>query len=130
MKPNKDDTRPNILLITCDQLRSDFVGAYGADFMRTPNIDRLAEEGCLYENAYSPNPVCIPARHNMLTGLTAKHHGYDDNYFDAVAKPCPWQLPTFPQILSDGGYETIAVGKIHFQPERRHTGFDFFYNMD
>ena len=122
--------RPNILLITCDQLRSDFVGCCGGSFMKTPNIDRLAEEGCVFENAYSPNPVCIPARHNLLTGLTARHHGFDDNYFGAEAKACPYYLPTFPQVLNDGGYETIAIGKMHFQPERRAAGFDYFLNMD
>lgn len=124
------DPRPNILLITCDQLRFDYVGAYGCDFIDTPNVDKLAEEGCLFTNAYSPNPVCIPARHNLLTGLTARHHGFDDNYFGECAKAAPYYLPTFPQILSDSGYETIAVGKMHFQPERRMNGFDYFYNMN
>lgn len=124
------DTRPNILLITCDQLRYDYVGAYGCDFIETPNIDRLAGEGCLFVNAYSPNPVCIPARHNLLTGLTARHHGFDDNYFGESAKAAPYYLPTFPQILSDSGYETVAIGKMHFQPERRMNGFDYFYNMN
>ena len=127
---NQEDRRPNILLITCDQLRSDYLGCYGADFMQTPNIDALAAEGRVYENAYSPNPVCIPARHNLLTGLTDRHHGFDDNYFGEEAKPLPYYLPTFPQILSDNGYDTCAVGKMHFQPERRMNGFDHFFNMD
>ncbi len=121
---------PNILLITCDQLRFDYIKSYGADFMQTPHIDALADDGCLFENCYSLNPVCIPARYNILTGLTARHHGFDDNYFGDMAKNVPYYLPTFPQILSDGGYETIAIGKLHFQPERRLSGFDFFYNMN
>jgi arylsulfatase A-like enzyme len=125
-----EDQRPNIILITCDQLRFDYIGATSGGKIHTRNIDRLAAEGCLYENAYSPNPVCIPARHNLITGLTARHHGFDDNYFGAEAKPCPYYLPTFAQILRDGGYETIAIGKMHFQPERNATGFDFFYNMN
>ncbi len=126
------ENRPNILLITADQLRFDYVGAYQKEnkFMDTPCIDALAADGCLYANAYSPNPVCIPARHNLITGLTARHHGFDDNYFGAQAKPAPWNLPTFAQILSDAGYSTAAVGKMHFQPERRATGFDFFLNAD
>jgi len=129
--PMPDQKRPNILLITCDQLRYDFIRAYAKnDFMQTPNIDALARNGCLYENAYSPNPVCIPARHNLITGLTARHHGFDDNYFGEQSKPCPWYLPTFAQILSDAGYSTIAIGKMHFQPERRATGFDSFLNCD
>lgn len=125
--------RPNILLITMDQLRYDYVGAYQPAeqrFMDTPCMDALARDGCLYTHAYSPNPVCIPARYNMITGLTARHHGFDDNYFGPEAKPAPWNLPTFAQILSDVGYSTAAVGKMHFQPERRATGFDFFLNAD
>ncbi len=123
---------PNILLITADQLRFDYIGAYQKEnqFMDTPNIDRLAQDGCLCENSYSPNPVCIPARHNLITGLTARHHGFDDNYFGDTAKPAPWYLPTFAQILNDAGYQTAAVGKMHFQPERRCTGFDIFLNAD
>ncbi len=125
------DKRPNIILITMDQLRYDYIGAYQKDkFVKTPNLDKLAEEGCVYENAYSPNPVCIPARHNIITGLTAKYHGFDDNYFGKDAKSCPWSLPTFATLLSDAGYRTIAIGKIHFQPERRSTGFDYFLNAD
>lgn len=121
---------PNILLITCDQLRFDFIGKTSEGRIHTPNIDRLADEGCLYQNAFSPNPVCIPARHNLITGLTDRTHGFDDNYFGDEARPCPYYLPTFAQILRDGGYETVAIGKMHFQPERNAAGFDFFYNMN
>lgn len=116
--------RPNILIITTDQQRYDTIHAAGADHMITPNLDRLVEEGCFYSNAYSPNPVCIPARHNILTGLSAKYHGFDDNYFGAQAKSIPHQLTTFPQLLSDHGYDTIGIGKMHFQPCRRHNGFN------
>lgn len=126
---HRHDDAPNILLITADQLRWDYVGAYGS-FVRTPNLDRLAAEGCVFDRAYSPNPVCIPARHNLITGLPARYHGFDDNYFGAEAKACPWYLPTFAQILSDCGYDTAAIGKMHFQPERRATGFDRFENCD
>ena len=70
MKQSAD--QPNILLITCDQLRADYLGCSGADFMKTPHLDRLAREGVRFSNAYSPNPVCIPARHNLITGLPAR----------------------------------------------------------
>ena len=69
----QSQSRPNILLITMDQLRYDYVGAYqpeGQRFMDTPCMDALAQNGCLYTHAYSPNPVCIPARYNLITGLT------------------------------------------------------------
>lgn len=127
----REKNAPNILLITADQLRWDYVHAYGVnDFIQTPALDSLAEEGCICERAYSPNPVCIPARYNMITGLPARFHGFDDNYFGEEAKPCPWELPTFAQILSDSGYATAAIGKMHFQPARRATGFDLFENCD
>ncbi|MDO5137580.1 MAG: sulfatase-like hydrolase/transferase [Oscillospiraceae bacterium] len=123
--------RPNILLLFVDQLRWDYVHSYGInEWIQTPNIDSIGINGCRYDNAYSPNPVCIPARHNMITGLPCRYHGFDDNYFGAEAKNCPWYLPTFAQICSDAGYSTFAVGKMHFQPERRATGFDSFLNMD
>lgn len=124
-------SKPNILLIMADQLRWDWVGCYGRNnWIKTPNLDKLAEDGSLYTNCYSPNPVCIPARHNLITGLTAKDHGFDDNYFGPNAKSVPSSLPTFAEIVSDAGYNTAAIGKMHFQPERRSTGFDIFLNQD
>lgn len=115
--------KPNILLITTDQQRYDTICALGYPHMYTPNLDRLVQEGCSFRNAYSPNPVCMAARHNILTGLSARYHGFDDNYFDE-GKAIPYDLPTFPQILTDGGeYDAVAIGKMHFQPCRRHNGF-------
>lgn len=125
----KVENRPNILLITTDQQRYDTLHCAGYDFMETPNLDALAEEGCLFTHAFSNNPVCIPARHNLLTGLGCRHHTFDDNYFDD-SHQIPYQLPTFAQCLSDSGYDTIAVGKLHFQPYRRHNGFHRLHLMD
>lgn len=114
--------QPNILFLLTDQQRFDTIHAAGNGYIHTPNLDRLMREGCHFTNAYSPNPVCIPARHNMLTGLPARYHGYDDNYF-IDPPPIPYDLPTFAQILTDGGYDAAAIGKMHFQPPRRHNGF-------
>ncbi len=114
---------PNILLITTDQQRFDTIHAMGNSVIKTPNLDRLVQEGCVFTNAYSPNPVCIPARHNMITGLGARHHGLDDNYFDN-SRAIPPELPTFAQILTDDtSYDAMAIGKMHFLPCRRHNGF-------
>ncbi|SKC76595.1 sulfatase family protein [Maledivibacter halophilus] len=121
--------QPNILLITTDQQRFDTICAGGYEYMNTPNLDRLAEEGCLFTNAYSPNPACIPARHNIISGLTAKYHGFDENYFDN-SRQMPYNIPTFPELLSNAGYDTVAIGKMHFQPCRRHNGFNRMYTME
>ncbi len=123
------EKRPNILLITTDQQRFDTIAASGYPHMITPNLDRLVHEGCNCVNAYSPNPVCLPARHNIITGLSARWHTFDDNYFDD-SHQIPYDLPTFAQCLSDQGYDTIAIGKMHFQPYRRHNGFHRLYLMD
>lgn len=112
--------RPNVLLLFTDQQRFDTIAAAGHSHMITPNLDRLVNEGCTCTRAYSPNPVCVPARHNLITGLTARYHGYASN-FATVGDP---SLPTLPRILSDNGYETRAIGKMHFRPARRHNGFD------
>ncbi|MGP8313834.1 sulfatase [Enterocloster aldenensis] len=118
-----DKNAPNILLITTDQQRFDTIHAAGAAHMITPNLDRLVREGCLYENAYSPNPTCMAARHNIITGLPARYHGFDDNYFDVIKAP-PHELPMMAQVLADNGYDTAAFGKMHFLPFRRHNGFN------
>ncbi len=95
--------------------------------MHTPNLDRLVREGCLYSNAYSPNPICMPARHNLITGLPSRYHGLPDNMF---SKTLPYNLPTLPRILSDNGYYSVAIGKMHYSPVRRHNGFDSIELME
>jgi len=115
------DARPNILLLMTDQQRFDTLGAAGYSHVKTPNLDRLIREGTYFPKAYSPNPVCMPARHNILTGLPAKYHGISGNDFHKII---PRELPVMPQLLSDNGYETRAIGKMHFRPIRRHHGFN------
>ena len=72
-------TRPNIVLFLPDQLRHDFLGCYGADFVTTPNIDQLAHNGVRYTRAYSPHPICVPARCALLTGMHGVKTGVLDN---------------------------------------------------
>lgn len=115
-----NEKKPNILLLFTDQQRYDTIAASGYSYMQTPNLDRLVREGCIFHNAYSPNPVCVPARHNLLTGLPARYHGYAHNLRHSLDAA----IPTLPRILSDNGYETRAIGKMHFRPARRHNGFN------
>ncbi|GAA0179898.1 arylsulfatase [Clostridium sediminicola] len=119
-KIGKKDERPNVLIIMTDQQRHDTIAHLGNDHMITPNLDRLAREGCSYTNAYTPNPICCPARHSFLTGISTGNHGIADNDFNARLAP---DIVTFPRILSQGDYVTEAIGKMHFQPCREHHGF-------
>jgi len=112
--------RPNILLIFTDQQRRDTIGAAGAPWMKTPNLDRLVREGGWFRNAYSPCPVCIPARHNLLTGHHCETTGYYNNVHRPMRRP---NVPVYPNLLSDAGYHVGGVGKQHFQPATRTHGF-------
>lgn len=122
MKPDNigPENRPNILLLFTDQQRFDTIAAAGHGHMKTPNLDRLVGEGCLFTNAYTPNPICVPARYSMLTGATEAQHNIVDN---STAASNVNGMATLPEVLSDNGYFTAAVGKMHFHPPRRHHGF-------
>ncbi|MQG47012.1 MAG: sulfatase, partial [SAR202 cluster bacterium] len=71
--------KPNIVFLFPDQFRSDFSGCYGADWLETPNIDRIAADGIRYTNAFSASPICVPARTALLTGMNAIKNGVTDN---------------------------------------------------
>lgn len=115
--------RPNIVFIMPDQLRADFLGCYGATFVQTPHIDALAEHGVRFERAYSPHPVCVPARVALMTGMDALKNGVLDN--GQMLRPDHRQcgIDTWPETLSDHGYYTVAVGKMHFYPWEARWGF-------
>jgi arylsulfatase len=111
--------KPNLLLIMCDQLRFDALGCYGNSLVKTPNIDRLAQRGICFDQAYSQTPVCVPARHGLISGLNPFELGLLKN--ENLAKEIDHPLP---ELIRKQGYFTCAVGKMHFQPERKHYGFD------
>lgn len=111
--------KPNIVLILCDQLRADVLGCYGSTVVETPNIDRLAASGVCFDRAYSQTPVCIPARHALISGKNAFELGMLEN---TAKHPKPF-VPLAP-LIRDRGYSTSAVGKMHFIPTREHFGFD------
>lgn len=121
------DQRPNILLLHTDQQRFDTVAALGPAHMHTPNLDRLVRMGCTFRRAYSSNPVCMPARHDLITGVSARHHGYYHNSNKFIAD---YGLATIPRLLTESGYQTMAVGKMHFNPPREHHGFAHMYLME
>ncbi len=112
--------RKNILLILADQERHDTIGAAGFGHMHTPNLDRLAAAGTIFTHACSTNPVCMPARHDLLTGLPGKAHGYYGNFEHPMP---PFTVPTIPGLLAKHSYRTAAIGKCHHNPVRAHHGF-------
>ncbi len=105
--------QPNILLIVADDLGLGDVGAYGATAVKTPNIDALADEGIRFENGYATSATSTPSRYGMFTGM------YPWKNPDARILPAdaplliPTDMPTFPKMLQDEGYNTAAIGKWH-----------------
>ena len=80
------DAPPSALLITIDTLRADAVGAYGGRAGLTPHLDRLADEGILFEQAYATVPLTLPSHASMLTGLTPPRHGVHDNGYEVLPR--------------------------------------------
>lgn len=115
-------SKPNLLLIMCDQLRFDALGCYGNRIVQTPNIDRLAARSVVFDNAYSQTPVCVPARYGLLSGLHPFQLGLVDH--GPLKRTIDHPLPA---MLKKSGYFTCAVGKMHFTPVREHYGFDRMY---
>jgi len=105
-------SRPNILLIFTDQQRADTIHAGGNPVIRTPNLDRLVREGTLFRNAYTPSPVCVPARCSLIFGRYPHNTGCFDNGY-----PMPGNIPSLMSLLSEAGYRTHGIGKMHFSPD-------------
>lgn len=100
--------RPNILFFFTDQQRFDTCGCYGQRLPVTPNLDRLAERGTRFANAFTCQPVCGPARACLQTGRYATDLGCFKNNI-----PLPQDIPTLATRLTQAGYQTAYVGKWH-----------------
>ena len=101
----------NLVLICTDQQRRDGVGCYGNPAVETPCLDRLAEGGLRFDRAYVANPICMPSRMSLFTGCYPRNHGVWTN--GLFGGP---QLPMLSQTLSDAGFATASIGKLHFMP--------------
>ncbi|MGD2175091.1 MAG: sulfatase-like hydrolase/transferase, partial [Candidatus Brocadiaceae bacterium] len=121
------DERPNILIITADQLRLNAIGAAGCSEVETPALDGLAARGTFFTESYTTSPVCLPARASWWTGRMPSETG--------IQRPKPHRairgdLPTLAEWLGErGGYEAIHAGKWH-APElvlTRHDQLPGFY---
>lgn len=108
--------RPNLLVIMADQLVPFLMGAYGHPVVKTPHLDRLVERGVRFDAAYTPYPLCAPARAAFMTGRYGSRLGCYDN-----AAVLHADEPTIAHYLANAGYEAVLSGKMHFiGPDQLH----------
>jgi arylsulfatase A-like enzyme len=101
---------PNFLLIITDQHRADHLGCYGNKVVKTPSIDRIAENGTRFENFYVATPICMPNRATLMTGRMPSLHGARQNGI-----PLSLYATTFVEVMRAAGYDTALFGKCHLQ---------------
>jgi choline-sulfatase len=109
-------SRPNLLFLFSDQHAQQVAGCYGDRLVRTPNLDRLAAGGVVFDNAYCPSPICVPSRMSMLT---ARHPSAQDCWTndDFLAS----DRATWPHALGAAGYRPILVSRLHAMgPDQMH----------
>ena len=111
--------RPNLLFIMSDQHSKFHLGAYGDSLVRTPHLDRLASEGMTFTNAYTPAPLCVPARMSFMTGRRPSVNQVWTN--DHILNSA---LPTWAHAVGALGYETALIGRMHFLGADQRHGFE------
>ncbi|OPZ22985.1 MAG: Arylsulfatase [candidate division BRC1 bacterium ADurb.BinA364] len=104
--------RPNILLILTDQQNSSMMSCAGNPWLQTPNMDSLAASGVRFANAFPGNPVCVPSRWAMMTGVMPSRIGMDTNRAE-VTLPPEIMAHAMGRVFSEAGYETVYGGKVH-----------------
>jgi len=109
--------RPNVLFLMDDEHRPDVLGYAGDEVVRTPRLDWLAETGTVFTNAYTPAPVCVPARHSIRTGQLPRT--WDRAGFENFEE----KYRTLARHLGDHGYMTASAGKEHYHGENQMQGW-------
>lgn len=122
-----EDAKPrNIIFILIDDMRFDSMSCMGHPFLKTPNLDRLAQNGVLFNHAYVTTSLCSPSRASILSGQYAHRHRVMDN-----STPLPPGTPIFPIELQKNGYETAYIGKWHMggESDEPRQGFDHWISF-
>jgi N-acetylglucosamine-6-sulfatase len=119
--------RPNIVVVLVDDMRWNEFGEAGHNYIKTPNIDRIAKEGACFVNAFATTPLCSPSRASFLTGQYAHTNGIIDN---TARNKQSHNLNTFPKQLHDNGYATAFIGKWHMgNDDSKRPGFDYWVSL-
>jgi len=114
---------PNVVFILTADQRSDCLGVAGHPFLKTPNLDRLANEGVRFANAFATSSLCSPSRASFMSGRYAHGHGVFNNFTEY-----PDALPSYPKVLQKAGYQTAYIGKWHMgeNNDEHRSGFTYW----
>ncbi len=116
------DKRPNIVYCITDRRRYDTIGALGFPYMDTPNLDRLAREGCVFSRCYAAGLSCAPSRAAIFTG-------YYPHTTGILKNACEWKH-SWLENMADAGYHNVNIGKMHTWPHDTPCGFHQRYNVE
>ena len=108
----------NILFIMADEHNYNCINQLGNDFIITPNIDSLVKEGTTFTSAYTPSPLCVPARASLATGTYVHKNKYWDGAHAYDARVPGWQ-----HVLRDNNVNVTSIGKLHYKDRTIDTGF-------
>src|SRR4051794_37689191 len=111
--------RPNLLLVIADDWSKGHAGAYGCEWIKTPNFDRIAREGVLFNNAFTSNPKCSPCRATILTGRNTWQLKEAINHYSIF----PNEFAVYPDLLEKAGYFVGMTGKGWGPGDFQSTGF-------
>lgn len=108
----------NLLILLADEHDPRYMGCAGKSWIHTPNLDRLAARGTRFRNAYTPSPICVPARAGLATGRYVHESGYWDNAIAYEGRTTSWH-----HRLGCAGVKVESIGKLHFRADSDPTGF-------
>ncbi len=132
-KAGADGDSPNFVIIYCDDLGYGDLGCFGATGMKTPNIDRMAEEGMKFTEFYSASPVCSPSRAALMTGRIPQRMGINGVFFPESYTGMPGSELTIAEVAREAGYATGMVGKWHLGHRKEYLplqqGFDEYFGI-
>lgn len=103
--------KPNIIFLFSDDQSTDTLGCYGNKDVKTPNIDRLAADGMVFDNHYNPTSICMASRATVMTGMYEYKHGCNFQHGNMLTKT--WKK-SYPVLLREAGYITAFAGKFGF----------------
>jgi arylsulfatase A-like enzyme len=127
---NEEKRKPNVLFIMTDQQHARMMSCAGNEWLKTPALDAMAEDGIRFENAYSANPVCVPSRTSMATGVMSCRLGADGNQTGMSIKQLPSEVDenSMGKLMKQVGYDTFYGGKVHMcgPLAPQNAGYDEF----